>query len=124
MTSWLFFVQQALVKVALEWSWNIGSPIVMKFLQKTHILSMTDLMVHTFNKSPESAQLIFNDLLETEFMLLGDLLRHANSTDPTGLSLCDLLNEGFKRLCNDIIENPAVLAQNYLEEVEEHVQGE
>lgn len=112
-----------MAQAALEWNWNVGSPIVMKFLQKTHILSMTEFIVHTYNKHTESAQLIFNDLLETEFMLLGDLLSHANCNDSIGLTLSDLLNEGFKRLCNDIIENSSLLMQNYLDEVEEYVQG-
>lgn len=95
----------------------------MKFLQKTHILSMTDLIVYIFSKHNESAQLIFNDLLETEFILLSDLLEHANCNDPTGLTLSDILNEGFKRLCNDIFENPKLIQHNYLEEVEVYVEG-
>lgn len=107
----------------LEWNWNVGSPIVMRFLQKTSILSMSELIVFTYNQNAESAQLIFNDLLETEYMLLADILKHANSTDPVGLSLCDLSNEGFKRLCNDVIENPNILAKNYFTEIDEYVQG-
>lgn len=85
---------------------------------------MTDLIVNIYNQNTENAQLIFNDLLETEYMLLADLLKHANSTDPIGLSLCDLLNEGFKRLCNDVIANPNILATNYLTEVDEYIQGQ
>lgn len=101
----------------------MGSPIVMKFLQNTCILNMSEAIICAYNQNIESAQLIFNDLLETEHMLLANLLKHANSTDPMGLSLCDLLNEGFKRLCNDVIVNPTVLVTNYLEEVEEYIQG-
>lgn len=108
----------------LEWNWNVGSPIVMKFLQRAHILSMSDLMVHTFNnQNTEAAQLIFGDLLETEPQLLADLLIHANGTDATSLLLCEVLSEGFTRLINDTIENPSVLATNYLAEVEEYVYG-
>lgn len=95
----------------------------MKYLQKTSILSMSDMIVNTYNQNVENAQLIFNDLLETEYMLLADLIKHANSTDPTGLSLCDLLNEGIKRLCNDIIDNPNILKKNYFDEVDEYIQG-
>lgn len=96
----------------------------MKFLQKSHILSMADLMVHTFNnQNAETAQLIFGDLLETEPQLLADLLIHANSADATGLLLCEILSEGFKRLINDTIENPTILANNYLSGVEEHIYG-
>lgn len=84
---------------------------------------MSELIVFTYNQNAESAQLIFNDLLETEYMLLADILKHANSTDPAGLSLCDLLNEGFKRLCNDVIENPNILAKNYFIEIDEYIQG-
>lgn len=85
---------------------------------------MSELMAHTFNnQNPESAQLIFGDLLETEPQLLADLLIHANSADAIGLLLCEVLSEGFKRLINDIIENPSVLAANYLEEVEEYIHG-
>lgn len=84
---------------------------------------MSDLIVSKFNEDPEDAQLIFNDLLETEHMLLGDLLKNANSTEPTGMSLYDILNEGFKRLCNDIIKNPSFLVTNYLTEVDEYIPG-
>lgn len=96
----------------------------MKFLQRAHILSMSEFMVHAFhNHNAESAQLIFGDLLETEPQLLADLLIHANGTDATGLLLCEVLSEGFKRLINDTIENPSILATNYLNEVEEYVYG-
>lgn len=84
---------------------------------------MSDVIVFAYNQNAESAQLIFNDLLETEHMLLADLLKHANSNDPTGIAMCDLLTEGFKRLCNDIIENPDILVKNYLAEVEEFLQS-
>lgn len=118
------WAQLTLAKTVLEWNWNVGSPILMKFLQRSHILSMSDLMVHTFNnQNAESAQLIFGDLLETEPQLLADLLIHANGTDAVGLLLCEVLNEGFKRLINDAIENPSVLTTNYLDEVEEYVYG-
>lgn len=96
----------------------------MKFLQATHVLSMTDLMVHTFNnQNAEAAQLIFGDLLESDPQLLADLLLHTNSVDQTGLLLCEVLNEGFKRLINDTIENPSILEKNYLEDVEEYIHG-
>lgn len=107
----------------MELNWNVGSPIVMKYLQKSNILNMSDMIVNKFNENQEDAQLIFNDLLETEYMLLGDLLKNVNSTDPTGMSLCDILNEGFKRLCNDIIQNPSILVTNYLTEVDEYIPG-
>lgn len=84
---------------------------------------MSDMIVDKYIENSEDAQLIFNDLLETEYMLLADLLKHANSNDQTGLSLCDLMNEGFKRLCNDIIENPNILVRNYFIEIDEYVQG-
>lgn len=117
-------VQLALAKTALEWSWNVGSPVLMKFLQRSHILSMSELMVHTFNnQNAEAAQLIFADLLETEPQLLADLLIHANGTDASGLLLCEMLSEGFKRLINDVIEDPSILANNYLHEVEEFLHG-
>lgn len=104
-------------------NWNVGSPIVMKYLQKSNILSMSDMIVHTYNQNQECAQLIFNDLLETEHMLLGDLIKNANSNEPTGMSLCEILNEGFKRLCNDFIQNPSILVTNYLTEVDEYIPG-
>lgn len=90
----------------------------MKFLQKTNILNMSDVIVYNFNQDAESAQLILNDLLETEFILLADLLKHANSTE-----LCDILNEGFRRLCCEAIETPAILVKNYLIEVQEFLLG-
>lgn len=109
--------------MVIEWNWNVGSPIVMRFLQKTNILNMSEAIVFSYNQNPEVAQLIFNDLLETEYILLADLLKHANSTDPSGLSLSDLLNEGFKRLCNDVIENPTIMIKNYLVEVQRYLLG-
>lgn len=84
---------------------------------------MTDLIVYTFNQNTDAAQLILNDLLETEFILLADIMKSANPSEPTGLMVCDLLNEGFKRLCNDIIDNPSLLVKNYLDEVDEYVPG-
>ncbi|XP_031631748.1 uncharacterized protein LOC116346008 [Contarinia nasturtii] len=116
--------KQALAKAIIDFGWNIGSPKVMKYLQKTNILSMSDLIVNKYNQNQCDAQLIFNDLLETEHMLLADVLKNANSTDPIGLTICDLLNEGFKRLCNDAIQNPNILVHNYLEEVDEYIQDE
>lgn len=95
----------------------------MRFLQKSNVLSITDLINYIYNQDPAHAQLILSDLLETEFILLADLLKHINSTDPIGISICDILNEGFKRLCCDVIENPTVLMKNYLDEMKYLVQG-
>lgn len=116
-------MKQALAKSILELNWNVGSPIVMKYLQKSNILSMSDVIVSTFNQNAEGAQLILNDLLETEHMLLGDLVKNANSTDPIGMSLCEILNEGFKRLCNDVVQNPSIFVTDYLTEVDEYIPG-
>ncbi|XP_055322193.1 uncharacterized protein LOC129578102 isoform X2 [Sitodiplosis mosellana] len=113
--------KQALAKSIMELNWNVGSPIAMKYLQKSNILSMSDMIVNTYNQNQEGAQLIFNDLLETEHMLLGDLVKNSNSTDPIGMSVCEILNEGFKRLCNDVIQNPSILVTNYLSEVDEYI---
>lgn len=111
-------MQHVLANAIIDSEWNCGSPKVMKYLQKTNILSMSDMIVNKYNRNQCDAQLIFNDLLETEPMLLADVLKNA-----CNLTICDLLNEGFKQLCNDVIQNPNVLVLNYLEEVDEYIQG-
>lgn len=75
------------------------------------------------NQDNECAQLILTDLLETEFILLADLMKNLNCTDSTSLMISDILNEGFKRLCKDIIENPGDLTKNYLCETEQFLIG-
>lgn len=119
----LIFFQYLLAKDALEWNWDVGSVIIMKFLQKSNVLSITDLISYIYNQDPAHAQLVLSDLLETEFILLADLLKHINSTDPIGISICDILNEGIKRLCCDVIENPTILMKNYLDELTYLVRG-
>lgn len=85
---------------------------------------MTDVMFYTYHQQdPNHAQLILSDLLETEFALLADLVKHINSSDAIAIAICDLLNEGFKRLCIDIIENPNILMQDYIKAVDYYVQG-
>lgn len=75
----LWRLQLTLAKTVLQWNWNVGSPVVIKFLQRSHILTMSELMVHTFNnQSAEAAQLIFADILEADPQLLSDVLIHAN----------------------------------------------
>lgn len=84
---------------------------------------MTDYMLYVFNQDVEDAQLVLSELLEKEFVLLADLLKHTDKTNGTSEAVNDILAEGFKRLCNDVIENPSVLVSNYLIEVETFVQG-
>lgn len=84
---------------------------------------MTDVLYYTYQQDPNHAQLILSDLLETEFMLLADLVKHINSSDSIALTICDILNEGFKRLCIDVVENPSILLQNYMTAIEYYTQG-
>lgn len=117
------FQKHVLAKAIVDWNWDVGSVILMKFLQHANILSMTDVLYHTYQQDPAHAQLILSDLLETEFMLLADLVKHIKSSDSTAIILCDILNEGFKQLCIDIIENSGVLQQNYMKAIEYYTQG-
>lgn len=84
---------------------------------------MTDVMYYTYQQDPNHAQLILSDLLETEFGLLADLVKHINGSDPIAIAVCDILNEGFKRLCIDVVESPGVLLHNYMTEIASFVQG-
>lgn len=84
---------------------------------------MTDVFYYTYQQDPNHAQLILSDLLETEFTLLADLVKHINSSDATAIAICDVLNEGFKRLCIDIVEHPNILMQDYIKAVDYYVQG-
>lgn len=99
--------------------------ILMKFLQQSNVLNMADVMYsfYTYQQDPNHAQLILSDLLEAEFTLLADLVKHINSTDATAIAICDILNEGFKRLCIDIVENPNILMRDYIKAVDYYVQG-
>lgn len=119
----MFVTQEILAKSCLEWNWNVGSTTVLKALQAANILNMTDYMLYVFNQDVEDAQLVLSELLEKEFVLLADLLKHTDKTNGTSEAVNDILAEGFKRLCNDVIENPSVLVSNYLIKVETFVQG-
>lgn len=107
----------------LEWRWDIGSTKLMKFLQKANILSMTDMILFAHNEDMEYAQLILTDLLETEYILLADLLKNYNCNDSISLLVCDIVSEGFKRMCRDIVESPLVLKEDYLCAVKAHLLG-
>lgn len=107
----------------LEWRWDIGSTKLMKFLQKANILSMTDMILFAHKEDMEYAQLILTDLLETEYILLADLMKNYNCNDSISLLVCDILHEGFKRMCRDIVDNPMILKANYLCEVETYLLG-
>lgn len=112
-----------MAKTVLEWRWDIGSTKLMKFLQEANILSMTDMILFAHNEDMEYAQLILADLLETEYILLAELMKNYNCNDSTSLLVCDILYEGFKRMSRDIVDNPFVLKGNYLCEVETHLFG-
>lgn len=109
------FEKEYIAKECIDWDWNVGSIRLLRSLQTTHILTMSEFIVRAHSKNPEEAQLILNDLLEMEFILLADLVRHMNSTNPMSIQITDILQEGFKRLCVDLCGNPALLSQNYLD---------
>lgn len=106
--------KEFIAKECIDWDWNVGSVRLLRSLQTAHILTMSAYIVWVHNKNSEEAQLILNDLFETEFILLADLVRHMNSTNPISIQITDILQEGFKRLCIDLCRNPALLSQNYL----------
>lgn len=116
--------KEYIAKECIDWEWNVGSIRLLRSLQTTHILTMSEFIVWVHNKNPEEAQLILNDLLEMEFILLADLVRHINSTNPMSIQITDILQEGFKRLCVDLCGNPALLSQNYLNAIEPLVPDE
>lgn len=116
--------KEYIAKECIDWEWNVGSIRLLRSLQTTHILIMSDLIVRVHNKNPEEAQLILNDLLEMEFILLADLVRHINSTNPISIQISDILQEGFKRMCIDLCGNSALLSQNYLNLLEPLVPDE
>lgn len=111
-------------KTCVDWDWNVGSVIVLRCLQQSNILNMSEYIVSVNNINSENAQLVFNDLLETEFVLLADLLKHLNNINPISIQISDILHEGFKRLCIDLIENPNELTKNYFNELKEFVPDE
>lgn len=112
-----------IAKTVSEWSWNVGSVNLMKFLQKSNVLSMTDMILFAHNQDPECAQLIMTDLLEMEHILLADLIKNLNCTDSISLTISDILVEGFKRMCKDLIDDPNILKTNYLQHIEAHLHG-
>lgn len=112
-----------LAKTFVEKNWNVGSSHVMKFLQESNVLSMTDYILFVYNQNAEEAQLMLSEILEKDFSLLADLLKHTDKSNAISLAVNDLLLEGFRRLCNDVMKTPSELLTNYLSELEPFVQG-
>lgn len=133
--------KQYLRKTFLKTSWNIGSTIVLAQLQLASILTMTDYIWMQYKvpvpsmmdsqssfmmidseemekQTGESVQLILNDLLETQFVLLADLMRNIGRSD---LKVFDVLRECFKRLIGDLSANPEMVQINCLRELRKYL---
>lgn len=85
---------------------------------------MTQYMLKKQSENAEEAQLIFNDLLETEYNLLGDLIRHLNNNDATALIVTEIVTEGLQRLIADLSQDTNALSKNYFTLLKENVPGE
>lgn len=107
----------------MQWAWNVGSLRMMSFLQVANVLSMTEYILDKHTNDAKEVQLIFSDLLETEYSLLADLISQLTSNDSTALTIADIVTEGLRRLIVDLSENPNILQTNYLPELEEFLLG-
>lgn len=105
--------------------WNLGSPIVLDILQQSGILTMTDYMLHKIQfEDAQEVQLIFNDLLEAKFSLLANLIENIERTDPRSQLVTQCLEEGFRRLLEDILIRGFNLNKNCLHEIKSFLSEE
>lgn len=123
--------------------WNVGSPIVLRILQRANILSMSEYLLHKMSDEAAhidaystggelpTSQLILNDLLEsTEHQLLANVVQKSllltADGDATGqqhsfsIRLTDAIEECLRRLFVDLQANPNVISCNYLQTLDKH----
>lgn len=107
----------------MQWAWNVGSLKVMSFLQSANVLSMTEYLLEMHINNSEEAQLIFSDLLEAEYNLLANLIKHLNSNNSTALAITEIVTEGLRRLSADLSDDPNLLQSNYLTQLKRFIPG-
>lgn len=106
-----------LAKTFLDWQWNVGGARVLRRFQSFHILTATEYILIVNNKNSAEAQLILNDLLEVEFDLLADLLRHVDGTSSSSMLVIELITNSIQELIVDFCNNPNAITTNYLDEM-------
>lgn len=88
-----------LAKKISNTEWNIGMPNILVLLQKSNILTMSQYIYH--QNDNETIQCIFNDLLETEWELLANLVENLGCNNVVSLKITDILEEGFRSIIMD-----------------------
>lgn len=98
--------------------WNLGSPIVLHILQQAGLLTMTEYMLQRIEcDDPAEVQLILNDLLEAHFSLLANLVENFERTDSRAHLVTHCLEEGFRKLIEDVVVRGDCVKRNYLREI-------
>lgn len=115
--------KELLANKFIEWDWDIGSPQILRCYQLTGTLNAAEYIAAKHAQDPQMAQLIFNDLLETEYSLLAGLMEHIGIENGTSSKVTEIVREGLKDLCTDISEDPTVLQKNHLLELRPFLSG-
>lgn len=68
-------------------------------------------------ENAQEQQNIFNDLIETEHMLLGQVIRHSMTDSRKVQQLRSIMSEGITLLLADLTSSPQLTVPNYLTEV-------
>lgn len=109
-------IRQELIKKKFRsLDWNVGHPRALQILTKSKITSITEYIQETVD--PDVIESILNELLETEFQLISELIINSHSYP----KLESYLKTCFEKFIKDAIETPNVFRKNFLPKVENHL---
>lgn len=107
------FERKLIRKKFLNHEWNVGSVRLFGILQPLHLASITDYLLQL----TETNKIFFvlNDLLESDFALISEIIADENSTLQESLSLC------YRSFISDAINNSESIKINFLEHISNYL---
>ncbi|KAI8128425.1 hypothetical protein CVS40_1594 [Lucilia cuprina] len=103
-------------------SWNIGSLKILSILQKLRILTASEYVLSCENS--EEVQLIINDLLESEYVLITNLLINCTLDSANSIRLNAILDESLENLFKDLLQKPELNDLSFLNFINNYVTAE
>lgn len=98
--------------------WDIGSASVLRLLSECGMFSIA-IYLWKLNDIDEE-QNILNDLLETEYHLIADVVEKSILEAPIGNKLKSILEIGLSNLLQDLVKNSTINVPNYIQILRKH----
>lgn len=108
------YIRQRITKNSQS-DWNVGSANIFSILQESKVLDFEEFICTV--DDAETIQLILNDVLESNFQLLANLVKHLDHNNANSMKVATNLHTAFRRLIEDILHNTDIVKTNHLFEL-------